>query len=195
MFTCIFSFSWNQSRQWWVREFQSDYLFPLTWDNPGLHDYLQKANFLPEVRLFISLACSKCNSCILDYTTYYMDYMTQNYWRLEGCLCHLIFYYICVNMKNITYPLRNVSVSLQANGTSYKPHTLMNLLSYTRQLSDECKPLWIIWAMFISGILGTMIGYVIITTWNRCDYKIANDFSTEVGDDVWMNLIIVTALK
>lgn len=45
---CSFT-SFNQTQQWWVRESKQEYLFPLTWDNQGLQEYLQKQNLLPEV--------------------------------------------------------------------------------------------------------------------------------------------------
>lgn len=62
VYSFFFGFSWNQSRQWWVREFQSDYLFSLTWDKPGLNDYLQKSNYLPEV----CIASKRCTHTLCE---------------------------------------------------------------------------------------------------------------------------------
>lgn len=67
---------------------------------------------------------------------------------------------------------------LQADFTSYKPHTLMNLLLYTRQLVDGYKPHWIMWALCVSGLLGTLMGYVTI---NSVTVTFLFDFSTEVN--------------
>ena len=45
----------NQTSQWWQREFRSEYVFQMTWDNPGLKDYLNAHNFLSQVILFASV--------------------------------------------------------------------------------------------------------------------------------------------
>ena len=42
----------NQTAQWWQREFKSEYLFQMTWDNPGLKDYLNGQNYLSQVLNF-----------------------------------------------------------------------------------------------------------------------------------------------
>ena len=67
---------------------------------------------------------------------------------------------------------------LQADFTSYEPHTLMNLLLYIRQLVDEYRPHWIMWAMCVTALLGTLMGYVKI---NSVIIKFLIDFSTEVN--------------
>lgn len=40
---------WDQPQKWWHREFQGEYIFPLTQDNHDLIEYLKKQKFLPEV--------------------------------------------------------------------------------------------------------------------------------------------------
>ena len=67
--TCRF----NQSESTWHREFKSEYLFPLTWDNPGLEEYLNKHNYLTPVR-----------SYILSITGYVLQ-------RREGC----VVWFVC----------------------------------------------------------------------------------------------------
>eukprot|EP00731_Ephydatia_muelleri_P007160 Em0003g1408a len=39
---------WDQSQKWWYREYQGEYIFPLTQDNHDLIEYLKKQKFLPE---------------------------------------------------------------------------------------------------------------------------------------------------
>lgn len=39
----------NQTKAWWYREFKAEYLFPLTWDDQRLEEYLNKLNYLSPV--------------------------------------------------------------------------------------------------------------------------------------------------
>ena len=52
-FGCIQLFStvcrFNQTKAWWYREFKAEYLFPLTWDDQRLEEYLNKLNYLSPV--------------------------------------------------------------------------------------------------------------------------------------------------
>ena len=45
----MYFFRMNQTTQWWNREFKSEYVFQMTWDNPGLKDYLNTHNYLSQV--------------------------------------------------------------------------------------------------------------------------------------------------
>jgi len=36
----------NQTKAWWYREFKGEYLFPLTWEDQRLVEYLTKVNYL-----------------------------------------------------------------------------------------------------------------------------------------------------
>ena len=60
---CVPIFRFNQTAPWWKREFKSEYVFQMTWDDPGLKDYLTKYHYLSEVcivRVFVCVCVCVC---------------------------------------------------------------------------------------------------------------------------------------
>ena len=120
--------SFNQSQQWWFRESKQEYLFPLTWDNQGLQDYLHKENLLPEV-----------NCLHLESVNVYSSVRGGiELVQAIGLILHPWLHF------------------LQPNHSHYTATHLTSVLGYVRQFTDQYRPPWILWAMFTSGILAAL---------------------------------------
>ena len=57
------------------------------------------------------------------------------------------------NQLLFVYQVLLLLFSLMQAQTSYKPHTLMNILLFTRELTDNYKPVYIIWTLCGGALL------------------------------------------